>query len=162
MIVFQSPPTGVAESPSVNQRSTAGMSSPGGSNERRECRFVCCSGVETDSSEHGERHFLCCSFVGELINSGRQSALICLLDSNPVQDCLCRPFCPNIVFFTSVPSVPLWLNSLFWILEPANPNPKSTAGSPKSTVDLRLEPLIWGKNGLQTPFCRAFGVPFAQ
>jgi hypothetical protein len=34
---------------------------------------------------------------------------------------------------------------------PANPNPKSRAASPKSTVDLGLEKLIWGKNGLQTP-----------
>jgi hypothetical protein len=31
------------------------------------------------------------------------------------------------------------------------PNPKSTMRYPKSTVDLGLEPLIWGKNTLQTP-----------
>jgi hypothetical protein len=32
-----------------------------------------------------------------------------------------------------------------------NSKPKSTVGSPKSTVDLGCELLIWGKNGLQTP-----------
>ena len=49
------------------------------------------------------------------------------------------------------------LNSLFWIPIPPNSNPKSTPGYRKSTVDLGLEPLIWGKNGLQTlslPACR--------
>jgi hypothetical protein len=102
------------------------------------------------SSERGERHFLCCSFVGEgelfgthsYIGSGegeldrkRQSALV------RVQ-----------VLTTSVfISVHPWLNSLLGIPTLANPNPKSTAGSPKSTVDLGLEPLIWVKNGLQTP-----------
>jgi hypothetical protein len=50
-----------------------------------------------------------------------------------------------------------WLNSLFWIPTPANPNPKSTPGYRKSTVDLREELLIWVKNDLQTsllPACR--------
>ena len=42
--------------------------SPGGSNERSECRFVCCSGVGRDEGElnlceRSERHFLCCSNV---------------------------------------------------------------------------------------------------
>jgi hypothetical protein len=36
--------------------------------------------------------------------------------------------------------------------KPANPKRKSTAACSKSTVDLGLEPLIWDKNGLQTPF----------
>jgi hypothetical protein len=62
MIDFQSLLTGVAEPLLINQKSTTGMSSPGGE--------------ETGSSEHGERHFLCCSFVGELNRRGRQSALI--------------------------------------------------------------------------------------
>ena len=34
---------------------------------------------------------------------------------------------------------------------PANPKLKSTAASPKSTIDLGLELLIWVENGLQTP-----------
>jgi hypothetical protein len=62
MIVFQSSLADVAEPPSLNQRSTTGTSSPGGSNERSECRFVCSSGVG-----RGE---------GELPDRGRQSALI--------------------------------------------------------------------------------------
>jgi hypothetical protein len=62
MIDFQSQLTGVAGSSAIDQKSDAGMSSPGGSNERSECHFLCCSGVET-----GE---------GELNLRGRQSALI--------------------------------------------------------------------------------------
>ena len=62
MIDFQSQLTGVAELPFLNQKSAAGMSSPGGSNERSECHFMCCSGVET-----GE---------GELNHRGLQSAVI--------------------------------------------------------------------------------------
>src|SRR5580698_5543578 len=46
-------------------------------------------------------------------------------------------------------SVHPWLNSLFLISIPHNSKPKSTLGYPKSTVDLGLEKLIWGKNGLQ-------------
>jgi hypothetical protein len=33
----------------------------------------------------------------------------------------------------------------------ANSHPKSTSSCRKSTVDLRLEPLIWGENSLPTP-----------
>jgi hypothetical protein len=62
MIVNQSPLAGLAELPSSNQRATIGKSSPGGSNERSECHFACCSDVET-----GE---------GELYHRGHQSALI--------------------------------------------------------------------------------------
>jgi hypothetical protein len=90
MIFLRSSLTDVAELPSLNQKSAAGTPSPGGSNERSECRpvccsnsnersechFLCCSGVGWGSSERGERHFLCCSFVGELYHRGRQSAVI--------------------------------------------------------------------------------------
>ena len=38
------------------------------------------------------------------------------------------------------------------ITRPANSQSKSTVSYRKSTVDLGLEPLIWGENGLQTPF----------
>jgi hypothetical protein len=66
-------------------------------------------------------------------------------------------FCLNLCI--SVPrwqksvfiSFPPWLNStLRWVI-PANSKLKSTAACPKSTVDLDLEKLIWGKNGLQAP-----------
>ena len=43
-----------------------------------------------------------------------------------------------------------WLNSLLTIWAPANSKRKSMVAFPKSTVDLSLELLIWGKNGLQT------------
>jgi hypothetical protein len=65
MIVFQSPLAGVAGPLPINQRAIAGIPSPGGPNERSECRFVCCSGVG-----QGE---------GELNHRGWQSALIFLL-----------------------------------------------------------------------------------
>jgi hypothetical protein len=43
---------------------------------------------------------------------------------------------------------------------PTNPNRKSTAGSPKSTVDLRSEPLIWVEkrpaNALSSGFRHSF------
>src|SRR3984957_16132126 len=47
-------------------------------------------------------------------------------------------------------SVHPWLNSLFQVSATINSQPKSTSDYSKSTVDLGLEPLIWGKNGLQT------------
>jgi len=80
----------------------------------------------------------------------------------------CQPI--SIQFLASIPAsmreqsvfvrVHPWLNSLFCIPAPPNPNPKSTAGYPKSTVDLWLEPLIWGKNGLQTPSLSLFRYSF--
>jgi hypothetical protein len=59
-----------------NERSECYFVCCSNSNERSECRFVCCSGVGQGSSERGERHFLCCSFVGELHHRGPQSALV--------------------------------------------------------------------------------------
>ena len=47
------------------------------------------------------------------------------------------------------------LNPLFYIPTPAISNPKSTPTYRKSTGDLRLEPLIWGENGLPTSFLPA-------
>jgi hypothetical protein len=55
-----------------------------------------------------------------------------------------------------------WLNSFFSAQATANFSPKSTLGHRKSTLDSGLEPLIWGKNGLQTPFlpaCRPYFSP---
>jgi len=53
-------------------------------------------------------------------------------------------------------SVSLWQKSVFicahpWLKITTHPQPKSRARLPKSTVDLRSQPLIWGKNGRQTP-----------
>jgi hypothetical protein len=95
---------------------------------------------------HSPPHACAPGVEGRLIQRGRQSAPTCLSDSGPARDRLCRPLCPN-VFFRSVTLRP---SSLFWTPGPANPNCKSTPAYRKSTVDLRLEPLIWGKNGLQT------------
>jgi hypothetical protein len=67
MIVFQSLLTGVAELPFLNQKSDLAKTLAGGSNERSECQFLCCSGVG-----QGE---------GELSHRGRQSALISFLNS---------------------------------------------------------------------------------
>src|ERR1700677_989374 len=49
--------------------------------------------------------------------------------------------------FSAHPSLPHHMTT-----KPANPKSKSTVTYRKSTVDLRPEPLIWGKTGLQTPF----------
>jgi hypothetical protein len=48
-----------------------------------------------------------------------------------------------------------WFNFPFWPVAPIDSNPKSTPAHPKSTIDLGLEPLIWVKNGLQTPLLPA-------
>jgi hypothetical protein len=84
MIDLQSPLTGVAEPPSVNQRSTIGMSSPGGEEtgegelnlrERSECHFLCCSVVETGEGEF-KLTFHSCSNEGELNHRRCQFVLI--------------------------------------------------------------------------------------
>jgi hypothetical protein len=69
MIDFQSPWTGMAEPSVINQKSAAGMSSPGGEETGE---------GEPNHRERGERHFLCCSFVGEPNHHGPQSAPNCL------------------------------------------------------------------------------------
>jgi hypothetical protein len=74
MIDFQSVLTDVAELPSINQRSTAGILPPGGSNERSECHFLCCSDVGWGLS----RQSAAMADEGELKHRGRQSAPICL------------------------------------------------------------------------------------
>src|SRR5580692_5511282 len=76
MIDFQSSLTGVTGLLANNQTSAAGMSSPGGTRERGERHYICCS----NSNERSECRFVCCSGVetgeGELYHRGRQSALI--------------------------------------------------------------------------------------
>src|SRR5580692_3376604 len=76
MIDFQSSLTGVTGLLANNQTSAAGMSSPGGTRERGERHYICCS----NSNERSECRFVCCSGVetgeGELNHRGRQSALI--------------------------------------------------------------------------------------
>jgi hypothetical protein len=120
MSVLQSPCSGEAEPPPIDQRSVVGMSSPGG-------------------EETGE---------GELYCSGRKPALIDVSRCHKAR-CL-RAVLPYSFYLNLCVSVPRWLNSPFWILSPANPKPKSTLGYPKSTVDLGLDLLIWVKNGLPT------------
>jgi hypothetical protein len=169
MIIFRSSLAGVAELPPLNQRSTAGKSSPGG-------------------EDLGE---------GELNHRGRQSALIvqglrlCLPRSTWWQKSvfirvhplavpklgegrwLKTNFCKTpfqgsprlfkaIQTYSRVPgkkglffSAPVSCASAVHFPRPMttnqpNPKPKSTPSYPKSTVDLREELLIWGKNGLQT------------
>src|SRR5580692_8452443 len=75
MIDFQSSLTGVTGLLANNQTSAAGMSSPGGTRERGERHYICCS----NSNERSECRFVCCSGVeageGELYHRGRPSAL---------------------------------------------------------------------------------------
>jgi len=76
MIDFQSSLTGVTGLLANNQTSAAGMSSPGGTRERGERHYICCS----NSNERSECRFVCCSGVetgeGELNHRGLQSAVI--------------------------------------------------------------------------------------
>ena len=108
---------------------------------------------ELNIADANPRRFSPCSFcLPRPSLSNRACVLECgghdaALESEATMSILSTPS-------TSVPS--LWLNSLFWILGPVNPNPKSTPRYRKSTVDLRSEPLIWGKNGLQTPLLPGF------
>jgi hypothetical protein len=77
-----------------------------GSNERSECRFVCCSDVgELTPREPGERHFLCYSFVGELNpreRSARHSLYRSLMgehatrSSSRAMHLTILSFCPNL------------------------------------------------------------------
>jgi hypothetical protein len=69
MIFLRSSLTGVAELPSLNQKSAAGKPSPGGEGRGE---------GELNPREQSERHFLYCSLVGELLYRGRQSGLIWL------------------------------------------------------------------------------------
>ena len=104
MIVFQSPAS--AKSASYQPCYSP---SPGGSNERSECRFVCCSGVGRDEGElnlreRSERHFLYRPFVSERDlsrSSGRQPAL------NKVGEYGTRPYSRAVL--TAIPSKSLCL-----------------------------------------------------
>jgi hypothetical protein len=119
MIDFQSSLTELTEPPSLNQRHPAGISSPGGPNERSECYFVCCS----NSNERSECRFVCCSGVdtgeGEL-HRGRQSALIEV-----------RP-CPSGTFENSQQHARVIYG---WVRSPINPKFRSDGRNPPRHIN---------------------------
>jgi hypothetical protein len=123
MILKQSSVTGVAQQPSINPKSTTGMSSPS--------MFLnVLLGRLAKASQAG------------VLRPGATRARQMLLSSF-------APFVPLRLcvrgWAWDSPHVPLWMTR-----QPTNPHPKSTPAYPKSTVDLGCELLIWGKNTTQT------------
>ena len=149
MIVLQSLWTGVAELSAINQKSAIGMSSPGGEgrgegelNHRgrqsalTEVGQPCPSGIFENSQQHARAIY---GWVHSLYALGASVAesMFIRLSAEALAKADVHP----------------WLNCPFWLPAPANPQPKSTAGSPKSTVDLRSQPLIWvDKRSASAPF----------
>jgi hypothetical protein len=72
-----------------------------------------------------------------------------------------HPLCASLAKSVFIGVYP-WLNPCFLVQFTAHSQSKSTAGHPKSTVDLRCELLICVESGLQTPLLPGYRHSFGS